>query len=73
MSNADEILKLKELLDKQAITQEEYEKMKTELLKGKDESKTVINKYTRTTQKQNNKKNGCLGTGMMTIIIMIII
>ena len=32
MSNADEILKLKELLDKNVITQEEFEQKKKELL-----------------------------------------
>ena len=32
MSNVDEILKLKELLDKEIITKEEFEKKKSELL-----------------------------------------
>lgn len=61
MSNADEILKLKDLLDKEIITRDEFEKKKNELLGEKNESKTTA-----------IKRNGCLSTGMMTIIIIFI-
>ena len=42
MSNADEILKLKDLLDKEIITRDEFEKKKNELL-GKKRIKNNSN------------------------------
>ena len=53
MSNADEILKLKELLDSKIITQKEFEKKKKELLDIKETIETP-------TQKVNNSKKGFL-------------
>lgn len=65
MSNADEILKLKELLDKEIITNEEFEKKKRELL----ESKTVMNNIPNTSL---NRKNSCLTTIISILIILIV-
>ena len=42
MSNADEILKLKELLDNNIITQEEFEKKKKEILGSEGNIKNGI-------------------------------
>lgn len=71
MANVDEILKLKELLDKKAITQEEFEKMKNELLeKNIEEKKESTEPIDTSTGKK--KKSGCLSTGMMIIIILIV-
>ncbi len=53
MSNADEILKLKELLDSEIITKEEFEKKKKELLDIKVTIETP-------NQKVNNSKKGFL-------------
>ena len=59
MANVDEILKLKELLDKKAITQEEFEKMKNELLeKNIEEKKESTEPIDTSTGKK--KKSGCL-------------
>ena len=46
--------------------------MKTELLNKKDEPETIVNKVSSTAPKQKNKKNGCLSTGMMTVIIIFV-
>ena len=51
MSNVDEIIKLKELLDKDVITQEEFDKKKNELLNIKD------NIVKRKTVNNNSKKS----------------
>lgn len=42
MSTADEILKLKQLLDSGAITEDEYNQMKKKLLEGGDSSKPAF-------------------------------
>lgn len=53
MSNVDEIIKLKELLDKNIITQEEFEKKKKELLNMKDNTE-------KQSQNTNNSKKSFL-------------
>lgn len=69
MSNADELLKLNELLNKQAITQAEYERMKSELLGKGYAINTGMNNNVNNYNSVNKKKShGCL----MTIIILIV-
>ena len=86
MSNVDEIIKLKELLDKNIITQEEFEKKKKELLNMKDNtekqsqntnnskksflSKLGIENNITLTSKKNNNKKK---TKLSTIIAALII
>ena len=53
MSNVDEIIKLKELLDKNVITQEEFDKKKKELLNVKDN-------IDKPSQNSNNSKKSFL-------------
>lgn len=75
MSNVDEILKLKELLDKEIITKEEFEKKKSELLNMMDTQASM-----NTNEKQNTNINqgknavpkGCLITFNIFIIIIVL-
>lgn len=63
MSNADELLKYKELLDNKIITQEEFEKKKTELLNSKSANTDTVqpqNKNVNLSDKKKSSSNGCL-------------
>ena len=80
MSNADEIIKLKELLDNNIITQEEFNKKKTELLNINDNIEKVNNpmnklgiknNITLTSNKnQSKKKNSHLGVIIFLLFIV---
>lgn len=70
MSNIDELLKLKELLDKEIITKEEFEQKKKELLN--DKSNTERNKVDTSTN--NSKKvNSSTSKGCLTAFILFFI
>ena len=64
MSNVDEIIKLKELLDKNIISQKEFEKKKNELLND-------ANNEQKNNNDKSKKRKGIL-TGIITFIIIII-
>ena len=70
MSNADEILKLKELLDNGIITNEEFEKKKKELLEVKDNPKVSFEDETNITSNSKNKKMGCFSSTILVVIIL---
>lgn len=67
MSDIDELIKLKELLDKNVITQEEFEKKKSELLNQED------NKNNPKTKGKKEKKKTKASTIILAIIIVAII
>ncbi len=67
MSDIDELIKLKELLDKNVITQEEFDKKKSELLNQKD------NKNNPKTKGKKEKKKTKPSTIILAIIIVAII
>lgn len=68
MSNVNEILKLKELLDKEIITKEEFELKKKELLC--DESKKTNKDKNKTMPKKEiNVMSGCLSAIIIAFII----
>ncbi len=89
MSNADEIMKLKELLDKDVITQEEFDKKKKELLNIKDNtekqsqnnnnskksflSKLGIENNITLTSKKNKKKSSPVGVIVLLVFIVFVI
>lgn len=70
MSNADEILKLKELLDKEIITQEEFEKKKQELLSNNINKNAQINSNTLNKEIEEKKK---ISVGKIILIIFVIL
>lgn len=67
MSNVDEILKLKELLDKEIITQEEFEKKKNELLTNEKIVNNTTNVTSNTKENNNGYSKGCL-IAILTIL-----
>ncbi len=74
MSNVDEILKLKELLDKEIITKEEFEKKKSELLNMDTQTTKNVNESQNANVKQgkNTAPKGCLITFNIFIIIIVL-
>lgn len=67
-SQSDEIMKFKDLLDKGAITQEEYDKKKNEILNFNNKNTKIIN------QSKNNKKFnpfiGCLSVLLFSFLFI---
>ena len=61
MSQADDLLKLKELLDSGVLTQDEFNKKKAEIMGVKSSNKTNSNDYSTSTNESNynaQKKSG---------------
>jgi len=78
MVNTDELLKLKELLDKDVITQEEFDKKKQQILNEdlKDEYNSFENTIETVSNYGKSKKKGKItgiGPGIVLIIIIIAI
>lgn len=80
MSNADELLKYKELLDNEIITQEEFEKKKSELLNSKPTNATTTqtqnkpqnkSKNVSAPNKKDSSPNGCL-IAFITVFALIV-
>lgn len=59
-SKADEIKKLKDLLDSGALTQEEFDQQKTKLLGSEQPSSYIINPNSETPPQPKKKGRGCL-------------
>lgn len=70
MSNVDEIIKLKELLDKNIITKEEFEIKKGQLLQNIDKDKD--DKQNNHSKNKSKNRKGCLTVIFIFIIIFII-
>jgi len=75
-SQADEILKFKNLMDQGIITEEEFNKKKSEILNGTNSFNEQKTKHTKTNEyiknQQKNQKKGCLGClGFIILVIFI--
>ena len=59
MSQADELLKYKQLLESGAITQEEFDSMKIKILGGQEEQKNkdTSDEYSSSQQSEQNYSN----------------
>ncbi len=68
---ADEILKLKELLDNKIITKEEFEKKKQELLNGEADSIQKNNYNSKTSSKKEKKQKKSSGFSILILIILL--
>lgn len=73
MSNADELLKLKELLDNNIITEEEFAKKKVELLSQNKNDNKVKNSSILKKDKKKEKNEVKISTLILAIIIIGII
>ena len=69
MEDLSELLKYKELLDKNIITQEEFEKKKIELL---NLNKNEIDNFDRTNKKTTPKK-GLSSEGFILIVFIVLL
>ena len=72
-SQADEILKFKNLMDQGIISEEEFNKKKSEILNSKSKQETKsIKTSEHIKSKQKNQAKGCLGClGFIILVIFI--